>query len=92
MAITIKFSCLFSAKFLTEHWEWSTWGACSVSCGFGVKARTPFCLDESINSDDCIPYYVPKTHEKQCFAGRCPGNCYSCCWNVTSDKVLTGKV
>ncbi|XP_067929061.1 uncharacterized protein [Watersipora subatra] len=55
-----------------EHWEWSTWGLCSVSCGFGVKARIPFCLDESINADDCIPYYVPRTHEKQCYAGRCP--------------------
>lgn len=73
-------------RFFAEHWEWSSWGACSVSCGFGVKVRTPFCLDENIDTDDCIPFYVPKAHEKQCHAGTCPGKTFSSTGTHKEDK------
>jgi len=57
--------------------EWSTWEACSKSCGGGIKLRKRTCTNpEPLNGGkDCLQQHLgTDTDQMECNPTCCPGN------------------
>ena len=55
--------------------DWSIWGACSVSCGYGIQLRTRTCTNpEPLNGgSECVG---EREDRKQCQPADCKGITY----------------
>ena len=66
---------LYIAQFQVDgDWsEWTTWDACSKTCGSGKKARTRMCNNPAPTVDGS-PCMGDNRDEKPCNINSCPGS------------------
>ena len=57
--------------FLTVHCKWNDWGACSKSCGTGVRSRTVE-IEPKHGGNSCDGPTI-----ESCNSGPCPGKIIS---------------
>ncbi|KAJ8307439.1 hypothetical protein KUTeg_015523 [Tegillarca granosa] len=58
--------------------EWSSWSACSTTCGQGIQSRTLYCVNNIADINECIPDNTDKEESRKCVVRNCTGNgmCY----------------
>ena len=69
--------------------DWLIWGACSVSCGYGIQLRTRTCTNpEPLNGgSDCVG---EREDRKQCQPVDCKGITYICL-SITVNQATAGS-
>ena len=76
---------MFSIAVSAKLGEWSAWGGCTKSCGYGIRRRTRRCLGVSQYGESyCDQMGLGLSQQaERCFERSCPGTL-----NISNKQLL----